>query len=54
MKITQCENRFEVVLDGLVDEETASKIYKEFVKWINSKEMPSDEDYLAAMGPCGK
>lgn len=54
MKVTKCENRFEVVLDGMVDEDEVVKLHKEFVLWLSGREAPTEEDYLAAMGPCGK
>ena len=54
MKITQCENRFEVVLDGLVDSHQIQNITWALLEWLKKKEAPTDEDYLAAMGPCGK
>jgi hypothetical protein len=53
MKITKCENRFEVVVEKLTVEEL-DELLAEFHNWLDSKNMPSDEDYLAAMGPCGK
>lgn len=53
MKITKCENRFEVVADGMTGDEV-DKLLIEFHQWLFPKELPSDEDYLAALGPCGK
>jgi hypothetical protein len=53
MKITKCENRFEVVVDVLTPDELDS-VLVEFQQWLFPKELPSDEDYLAALGPCGK
>lgn len=99
MKITQCENRFEVVLDGLVEEHQIQNITWALLEWLKKKEshstpaeffdldvhgftlrfrknqdgtygrpytleelselqsiasLPTEEDYLAALGPCGK
>jgi hypothetical protein len=54
MKVTKCENRFEVVLDGMVTEDEAAAIDAEFLAWLTEKTEPTDEDYMAALGPCGK
>jgi hypothetical protein len=51
MKITKCLNRFEVIIDDL-SEEDIEVLLDEFYEWVHSK--PTDEDYLAALGPCGK
>lgn len=53
MKITKCENRFEVVVEKLTTEEL-DELLAEFHDWLDGKNMPSEEDYLAALGPCGK
>jgi len=53
MKVTKCENRFEVIVDKL-DAEERDKLIDEFVSWAYNKWLPTDEDYLAALGPCGK
>lgn len=54
MQVTKCENRFEVILDGMVTEEEAAAVDAEFLAWITAKMEPTDEDYMAALGPCGK
>jgi hypothetical protein len=53
MKITKCENRFEVIVSFLEPEES-DELIREFHDWVLEKELPTDEDYLAALGPCGK
>jgi hypothetical protein len=53
MKITKCENRFEVVVEGVTSDDL-DWLLVEFQQWLSTKELPSDEDYLAALGPCGK
>ena len=60
MKITVCENRFEVVVQDL-GREDALRLIERFQDWVLDKQFqsinfdaPTDEDYLAAMGPCGK
>ena len=60
MKITVCENRFEVVVKDL-GREDALRLIEKFQDWVLDKQFqsinfdaPTDEDYLAAMGPCGK
>ena len=54
MKMTKCENRFEVLLDGMVDEDEALSLHREFVIWLAGRTEPTEEDYMAALGPCGK
>ena len=51
-KLTICENRLEV-LAYAVDEETMEEIMERVQEWLNDKTI-SDDDYLAALGPCGK
>ena len=53
MKITKCENRFEVVAQMLEPEE-AQRLVEAFQDWVLEKQLPTDEDYMAALGPCGK
>jgi hypothetical protein len=60
MKVTKCENRFEVVVQEF-NIGDAKRLIEEFQDWVLDKEfkgfesqMPTDEDYLAALGPCGK
>jgi hypothetical protein len=53
MKITKCQNRFEVIVEDLNQEE-AENLVEEFEQWVMDKEMPDDEVFLAALGPCGK
>ena len=60
MKITKCENRFEVVVEVFAPGE-GKRLIEEFQDWVLNKEFqtykfdePSDEDYLEALGPCGK
>jgi hypothetical protein len=58
MKITVCENRFEVVC-GSLDWENADDVLNELAAWLIEKVKkiegePSEEDYMAALGPCGK
>lgn len=53
MKIEKCQNRFEVIAAKL-DPKEASDLIREFQDWVLEKQLPTDEDYLAAMGPCGK
>jgi len=53
MKITKCENRFEVFLE-IATPEDADALMAEFTQWLENKTLPTDEDYLAALGPCGK
>ena len=54
MKITKCENRFEVIVDSMEESDKLSELIRLFQDWVLEKELPSDEDYLAALGPCGK
>ena len=54
MKITMCENRFEVIVDSLEESDKLSELMRVFQDWVSDKKLPSDEDYLAALGPCGK
>jgi hypothetical protein len=51
-KLTVCENRLEVIV-GNMDEETLEKVMAEVQEWLESKTI-TDDDYLAALGPCGK
>ena len=51
-KLTICENRLEVLAYS-VDEETMEDIMERVQEWLNDKTI-SDDDYLAALGPCGK
>ena len=53
MKIILCKNKFEVIVESLTFED-AVVLMVEFVKWVDGKTLPSDEDYMAALGPCGK
>jgi hypothetical protein len=52
MKVTKCENRFEVIVDSTEESDKLSELIREFQDWVLEK--PTDEDYLAALGPCGK
>jgi hypothetical protein len=51
-KLTVCENRLEVVV-GTMDEETLEEVMVQVQEWLEAKTI-MNEDYLAAMGPCGK
>ena len=53
MKIEKCKNRFEVIA-GDLDDEAAQKLIEEFEEWVFAKQYPTEEDYMAALGPCGK
>jgi hypothetical protein len=53
MKITKCQNRFEVIADAL-EPEDVDKLMEEFNEWVMDKELPDDEVFLSALGPCGK
>ena len=53
MKLTRCQNRFEVIATKLEPKE-AQELVRAFQDWVLEKQLPTDEDYLAAMGPCGK
>lgn len=53
MKITVCENRFEVIAKMLEPEEV-KELLERIGDWALEKQLPSDEMYLAALGPCGK
>ena len=53
MKITKCANRFEVVVEELTALER-DRLIDELRNWAFDKWLPTDEDYLAALGPCGK
>jgi hypothetical protein len=53
MQITKCQNRFEVVAE-MVEPQDADTLMAEFANWLEKKTLPTDEDYLAALGPCGK
>jgi len=37
-----------------LDEKSAEELLKDFQKWIDDKRLPTEEDYMAALGPCGK
>jgi hypothetical protein len=37
-----------------LDEKSAEELLKDFQKWIDDKRLPTDKDYMAALGPCGK
>lgn len=47
-------NRAFYVEAGSIDNEEAEKLLKEFQEWVDAKRPPTDEDYMAALGPCGK
>ena len=34
--------------------EEAQELVDKFQEWVMDKELPDDEVYLAALGPCGK
>ena len=53
MKITVCQNRFEVIAEMLEPEEV-DDLMRQFQDWVLDKQLPSDEAYMAALGPCGK
>ena len=53
MKITTCQNRFEVIAEMLEPEEV-QELIRMFEDWVLEKKLPSDEMYMAALGPCGK
>jgi hypothetical protein len=53
MKIILCKNKFEVIVESLTPDE-ADTLMAEFANWVEDKTLPSDEDYMAALGPCGK
>ena len=53
MKITVCQNRFEVVAEMLEPEEV-EELMRQFQDWVSDKKLPTDEQYMAALGPCGK
>lgn len=53
MKIVLCQNRFEVIADSLEPEEV-EMLLERFRDWMLEKQLPSDEQYMAALGPCGK
>jgi hypothetical protein len=55
MKITTCQNRFEVVV-GEVDDNMIHNIAWALLDWLHSKEVtdPDTEAFLEALGPCGK
>ena len=53
MKITVCENRFEVIAEMLEPEEV-QELMDRLQDWVLEKRLPSDEVYMAALGPCGK
>ena len=53
MKITVCQNRFEVIAEMLEPEEV-QELLEKLQDWALDKQMPSDEMYMAALGPCGK
>lgn len=37
-----------------LDEKYAEDLLKDFQEWIDDKRLPTEEDYMAALGPCGK
>jgi hypothetical protein len=53
MKITVCQNRFEVIAEMLEPEEV-DDLMRQFQDWVLDKQLPSDDVYMAALGPCGK
>ena len=53
MKVTTCQNRFEVIAEMLEPEEV-QELIRMFQDWVLEKQLPSDEMYMAALGPCGK
>ena len=53
MKITTCQNRFEVIAEMLEPEEV-QELLEMIEDWMLEKKLPSDEMYMAALGPCGK
>ena len=53
MKITVCQNRFEVIAKMLEPEEVED-LMRQFQDWVLDKQLPSDDVYMAALGPCGK
>ena len=53
MKVTTCQNRFEVIAEMLEPEEV-QELIRMFEDWLLEKKLPSDEMYMAALGPCGK
>ena len=53
MKITVCENRFEVIAKMLEPEEV-QELMDRLQDWVLEKRLPSDDVYMAALGPCGK
>ena len=48
MKITVCENRFEVVC-GMATPDEMLEMIKEFHRWLLTKEEPNYVDYMAAL-----
>jgi hypothetical protein len=54
MKITKCQNRFEVIVDSTEESDKWSELIRVFQDWVLEKKLPSDEQYMAALGPCGK
>lgn len=53
MKITVCENRFEVIAE-MMEPEEVEELMRQFQDWVLGKQLPSDNVYMAALGPCGK
>ena len=53
MKITVCQNRFEVIAEMLEPEEV-KELLERIGDWTLEKQFPEDELFLAALGPCGK
>lgn len=58
MRVTKCKGRFEVIVNKLEPGE-GRRLIEEFQDWLLEREfesysMPTDEDYMAALGPCGK
>ena len=52
-KITVCENRFEVLCKEISRDEMF-EVLEKLAGWLAKKEEPTEEDYMAALGPCGK
>lgn len=53
MKIILCKNKFEVIVEELTPND-ADTLMAAFADWVEGKTLPTDEDYMAALGPCGK
>ena len=52
-KITECNGRFEISA-GEVDRETIDELLRRTEAWLLKKSVPTEADFLAALGPCGK